>query len=90
MAPHSLTELNDTSAYYPSTAHDAWSQTPAYHKSLTAALNAKIACGNYGFGRKSPKNVWNLSSGEVSEVEKSVRNFLSMRATLFIPCPIEL
>lgn len=88
MAPHALTDLHDVSGYFPSTAHKAWSQPPAYPKNPKApliepVLNAKIALGNLGFGSESPKNVWNLSSDEISEIEKNVRYFLSMCKILF-------
>lgn len=83
MAPHALNDPHDTSGYYPSIAHRSGHQTPAYPKSLEATLtepvlNAKIPFGNLGFGSDSPKNVWNLSADEISEVEKSVRHFLSL------------
>ncbi|KAL9064938.1 MAG: hypothetical protein Q9161_008570 [Pseudevernia consocians] len=83
MAPHALTDLHDTSGYYPSTVHKPWSQKPAHPKSLKAPpidspLSASIPFGNLGYGSESPRNVWNLSSDEISEVEKSVRNFLSL------------
>ncbi|CAF9928420.1 MAG: hypothetical protein ALECFALPRED_004054 [Alectoria fallacina] len=87
MAPHALTDLHDVSGYFPSTAHKAWSQPPAYPKNPKApliepVLNAKIALGNLGFGSESPKNVWNLSSDEISEIEKNVRYFLSLNLPL--------
>lgn len=95
MAPHALTDLHDTSGYYPSTAHKAWSQTPVYHKSLKAPLidlaaHVKIPLGNLGFGNESPNNQWNLSSDDISEVEKNVRHFLSMRKTSPSPPRTEL
>lgn len=86
MAPHALTDLHDTSGYYPSTAHKGCFQTLAHCKSLKTTLlepvlNAEAPLGNLGFGSESEKNVWNLSSDEISEVEKNVRHFLSMRNT---------
>ena len=83
MAPHALTDLSDTSGYYPSTPNKAWSQTLAYHKSLKLppskpALSAKTPFGNFGFGSESPKNVWSLSSDEVDAIEKNVRDFISI------------
>lgn len=83
MAPHALTDLNDPSGYYPSASHQTWSQTPAYRKGTKVVLkepipSAKLPFGNLGFGSESPKNVWNLSSNEIVEVEKNVRHFLSM------------
>lgn len=84
MAPHALTDLNDTSGYYPSPAHKSWSQTPTHRKSIPPTepvLHAKTPFGNLGFGSESPKNVWTLSSDEISEVEKNVRSFLSMGKT---------
>ncbi len=88
MAPHALYDLNDISGYYPSTAHKIWAQPLACRKSSKAFLpeleqSTKIPIGNLGFGSESPKNVWNLSSDEISEIEKNVRDFLSMRET----CP---
>ena len=87
MAPHALTDLNDTSGYYPLTANSIWSETPAYHKSLKTpptdkpALSAKIPFGNLGFGNDVPRNVWILSSDEISEIEKNVRHFLGRYKT---------
>ena len=84
MAPHALTDLNDTSGYYPSTVNKIWPQTPAYHKNLKApptkpaSLRAKIPFGNLAFGSEPPKNTWNLTSDEISEIEEIVRYFLSM------------
>lgn len=87
MAPHALTDLNDTSGYYPSTVDRIWPQTPACQKSSKAplikpALKAEIPFGNLAFGSEPPKNTWNLTSDEISEVEKNVRYFLSMRKDL--------
>ena len=86
MAPHALTDLCDTSGYYPSTENETWSQTLNYHKSPKATLNkpalsAKTPFGDLGFGSESPKNVWNLSSDEIDEIEKNVRYFISMLMT---------
>lgn len=83
MAPHALTDLSDTSGYYPSTPNKAWSQPLAYQNSLKTppnkpALSAKTPFGNLGFGSESPKNVWNLSSDEVDTIEKNVRDFISI------------
>lgn len=85
MAPHALNDLNDTSGYYPSTAHKAYVQIPAYHSKNPLpepTPNAKIPFGNLGFGSETPKNVWNLSADEIDEIEKNVRYFLSMRLFL--------
>ena len=88
MAPHALFDLHDTSGYYPSTAHSCQTvHTPASYKSLKApapelALNPQTPLAYLGFGSESPGNVWNLSSDEISEVEKNVRHFLGMRTTL--------
>ena len=76
MAPHALTDLQDTSGYYPSAS--------PYHQSLKTeftepALGTKTPFSNLGFGSESPKCVWNLSSDEISEIEKNVRYFLSTR-----------
>lgn len=86
MAPHALTDPHDTSGYYPATANKIWSPSLADQKSVKAlpphknkpTLSAKIPFGNLGFGRESPRNVWHLSSDEISEIEKNVRHFLSM------------
>ena len=84
MAPHALTDLNDPSGYYPSTAHKAWSQSLSHQRSFeTTPIEpvpiSKIPFDNLGFGRKSPKNIWNLSSDEIAEIEKNVRNFIGTR-----------
>ena len=83
MAPHALTDLHDISGYYPSPIHQALSPTSTHHKSLKPSLpepgpHAKTLLAIRGFGSESPKNVWTLSSNEISEVEKNVRTFLSM------------
>ena len=84
MAPHALTDLNDTSGYYPSTVNKIWPQTPACQKIWRAPLTkpaqkAKIPFGNLAFGSEPPKHTWNLTSDEISEIEKNVRYFLGMR-----------
>ena len=86
MAPHALTDLNDPSGYYPSTANKVFSWTLPFKKDLKPpitkpALSAKIPSGGLGFGSQSARNVWNLSSDEIDEIEKNVRYFLSMRKT---------
>lgn len=86
MAPHALTDPNDISGYYPSTANKASSKTTIYpNNSKTPfpkpALSTKIPLANLGFGNELPKNVWSLSSDEIDEIEKNVRYFLSMRNT---------
>lgn len=86
MAPHALTDLHDISGYYPSTIHQALSFASTHHKSLKTSLtapilHAKTPVANLGFGSELPKNVWTLSSDEISEVEKNVRSFLSMSKT---------
>ena len=83
MAPHALTDLNDTSGYYPLTGNKSWSQTITYNRYsqnhlANAVPSAKPPFSHLGFGSKSPKNVWNLSSDEVDEIEKNVRCFTSM------------
>ena len=88
MAPHSLTDLNDISGYYPSIANKASSKTAAHCKiSKTPlpkpALSTKIPFANLGFGNELPKNVWTLSSDEIDVIEKNVRYFTSMRNTNF-------
>ena len=84
MAPHALTDLNDPSGYYPATAHKVWSQNLGRHRSIKPTTtepvpDLKIPFGNLGFGRKSPKNVWNLSSDEIAEIEKNARDFIGTR-----------
>ena len=84
MAPHALTDLNDPSGYYPSTVHKVWSQSLGHHRSIrTTPVEpvpiSNIPFGNLGFGKKSPKNIWNLSSDEIAEIEKNVRNFIGTR-----------
>ena len=86
MAPHALTDPNDVSGYYPSTANKASSKTAIHHNNLKTpfpkpALSTKIPFANLGFGNELPKNVWSLSSDEIDEIEKNVRYFLSMRNT---------
>ena len=83
MAPHALIDLNDTSGYYPSTTHKAWSHSLGYHNHSKLPFtepkaSTKIPFANLGFGSRSPPNVWNLSSDEIGEIEKNVRDFLSM------------
>ena len=89
MAPHALTDLNDTSGYYPSKSHKVCSRPIRCHNNGLAEprANAKIPLDKLGFGSESPKNVWNLSSDEIAEIEKNVRYFLSMcacRLTMYI------
>lgn len=89
MAPHALPDLLDVSGYYPSPVHQALSPTSTNHKSLKPSLpgpvpHAKTLLGVRGFGNESPRNVWTLSSDEISEVEKNVRSFLSMSKTFSV------
>ena len=86
MAPHALTDLNDVSGYYPSTANKASFKTETDHKNSKTplpkpALSTKIPFANPGFGNELPKNVWRLSADEIDEIEKNVRYFISMRNT---------